>query len=346
METFGKGHEGHDYHSSSTYYSGRFGSHSIVGGSGNQLYNHTPQADAYDYPPQPSSRPSWRRSSNRREYQDDVDSRHWRRDSPPARSTPRTSRESPRQRHERHFADLPINDMGQDRVSEQSSYLSTLQPIGPWYILGGIRDLLSTDSGVKVWLPQIVGIVVGMWAITSTWDFQTRNIWNVIFTAPLFGVREPSIHPNTTYLIFALELHVIFRFLLDPTIEQIYDKAWYLSHNSSTNTPRRRMKSTLRLSKLATAWLHIISTPGAAVACLFIQSATLEHHLEGFLNTLSPKDRSTFVTHRLEGAAVYGFCLAFLENIPLLGILFEMSNAIATAKWARDCFSAEVQEQG
>lgn len=51
---------------------------------------------------------------------------------------------------------------------------------------------------------------------------------------------------------------------------------------------------------------------------------------------MSPLEEELFIVERLREFRMFGFTAALLERLPLIGIVFSISNRIGAAMWAHD----------
>jgi hypothetical protein len=70
-----------------------------------------------------------------------------------------------------------------------------------------------------------------------------------------------------------------------------------------------------------------------------MQSVALSHRLhEPYfkLKGMSELERSLYVVEREYGLRIFGFCAALLERVPIVGLVFSISNRIGAAMLAHD----------
>lgn len=94
----------------------------------------------------------------------------------------------------------------------------------------------------------------------------------------------------------------------------------------------------IAISKLLLQPLHFIPFLGLVVSAGLssVTAARTLHRPYFRLKAMSPLEQELFIVERLKEFRMFGFTAALLEKLPLIGIVFSISNQIGAAMWAHD----------
>ncbi|KDR86127.1 hypothetical protein GALMADRAFT_219127 [Galerina marginata CBS 339.88] len=216
-------------------------------------------------------------------------------------------------------------------------------------------------------------IVGGIWALL-TFSIQRRFIELFLSNSPritglsrddtVFGYKVPfSLYTYATIMILGSQVTYILRFFLSRNIRIARDRAWDQTVASRGKGPDfwqpyveelqnpPQIDAETKLERWLGGWFtlffvkRVLLSPfqvypfvGMVVSAWFkaIGTSRSLHRRYFEAKKMTPQQVGVFIEERKWDYRIFGFTAALLENLPIIGLLFTVSNRVGAAMWAHD----------
>ncbi|KAG7442559.1 uncharacterized protein BT62DRAFT_375250 [Guyanagaster necrorhizus] len=179
----------------------------------------------------------------------------------------------------------------------------------------------------------------------------------------LFGYQIPfSLYTYATAVLMVSQVTFIIRFFLSRNMHIARDRAWEQTVASRgkgpdfwrpyveewTNPPvvkktsfiQRRLNGGLgaMVVKLMLLPFDLVPPVGIVIAAWFkgLRTARILHRRYFEAKKMTPEEIAIFMEERKWDYRIFGFTAAILEGLPIIGLVFTISNRVGAAMWAHD----------
>ncbi|KAF8816229.1 hypothetical protein BYT27DRAFT_7230035 [Phlegmacium glaucopus] len=184
----------------------------------------------------------------------------------------------------------------------------------------------------------------------------------------MFGYKIPfNIHTYAAVLVVGSQITYILRFFLSRNIRIARDRAWdqtvasrgkgpdfwqpYVEEWQNPPSVDSDSKTNHFVNKWLGGWfglfvvkrillspLHVYPFVGPVVSAWFkaLGTAQFLHRRYFEAKKMTPHQVAVFIEERKWDYRLFGFAAALLENIPIVGLIFTISNRVGAAMWAHD----------
>jgi len=217
------------------------------------------------------------------------------------------------------------------------------------------------------------GAIVGSIWVFFTFAIQKRFIERFLSNSPryiglsrdtMFGYKIPfGVHIYATVIIVGSQVTHILRFFLSRNIRIARDRAWAQTVASRGKGPdfwqpyveEWQNPPSVRSNQFVNKWLggwfglfvvkRILLSPiqiypfiGSVVSAWFKALGTGQflHRRYFEAKKMTPHQVAIFIEERKWNYRLFGFAAALLESIPIVGLIFTISNRVGAAMWAHD----------
>jgi len=215
-------------------------------------------------------------------------------------------------------------------------------------------------------------IVGGIWAF-FTFAIQKEFIELFLLNSPritglsrdtMFGYKIPfSIHTYAAVLIVSSQVTYILRFFLNRNIRIARDRAWdqtvdsrgkgpdfwqpyveewqnppSVSLNNKMNQFVNKRFGLFIVKRVLLSPVQVYPLVGTIIFAWFksLDTAQFLHRSYFEAKKMTPHEVAVFIEERKWDYRLFGFAAALLEDIPIVGLIFTISNRVGAAMWAHD----------
>ncbi|EKM51369.1 uncharacterized protein PHACADRAFT_200189 [Phanerochaete carnosa HHB-10118-sp] len=263
-----------------------------------------------------------------------------------------------------------------DNVPENLRAASARLRFPPSYVVVGVYRLLTDKNLIiPAWRKCEHGVLRGAgvalaWAVL-TFKIQRKFIEVFLIKSPsvtglsrdaVFGIRMPFDLPTYATLMFlSTQATAIVTFFVSKNIRTARDRVYeqtttsrgkgpefwqpYVEEWDNPPKPTRSRLTKFASSvfgrvtiKMALSPLHLLPLVGIVISAWLRALGTGRHlHRNYFKAKKMTEDQiAVFIEERKWDYRAFGFAAALLEGLPLVGLLFTVSNRIGAAMWAHD----------
>ncbi|KAK2462459.1 hypothetical protein APHAL10511_005429 [Amanita phalloides] len=218
------------------------------------------------------------------------------------------------------------------------------------------------------------GLVVGAIWTAVTFDIQKKFIELFLSNSPritglstdtVFGFKIPfNVHTYAAIVLVGTQITWMLRFFLSKNLRISRERAWtqtVASRGKGTdfwqpyveeweNPPKVKSKKEMRLQRFLSSGLglsavRVLLLPfdlypflGVVIVAWLKALGTAEYlHKPYFQSKKMSQDQiAVFIEERKWDYRVFGFTATLLERIPIIGLMFSISNRVGAAMWAHD----------